>query len=319
MAGETVRGVPGGVPTRATFESVIKLRLKSLWDRSVAFWKVFSRSRLGMIGFIMLLVFVAMALTGPVLTATGLLQNPEQQNLDNQYEGPTSRFWFGTDQLGRDLFSRIWWGSQATLLIGFAASAISMGLGTVIGLISGYYGRWLDEILMRIVDFFLVLPTLVLILILAAVLPPPGANLWKVIFVIGISLWASTARLVRAQVLSLKERQFVERARAVGTGNVRIVFRHIFPNAFTLVFAEAILTVAVAILSESFLSFINIGPADVVTWGKILEGALDAKAIDTGLVFWVVVPGLYIVAVVMAFTLLGFALDEIVNPRLRRR
>lgn len=304
---------------RTVVKSVLWLRLKVLRERSALFWKVFSRSRLGMLGFVMLLLFIGMALTAPFLTAAGILQDPDAQNLGNQYEGPSERFWFGTDQLGRDLFSRMWWGSEATLLIGFSASAISMGLGTSVGLASGYYGGWLDEILMRIVDFFLVLPTLVLILILAVVMPPPGYFLWKVIFVIGISLWASTARLVRAQVLSLKERQFIERARAVGTGNSRIVFRHIFPNAFTLVFAEAILTVAVAILSESFLSFIGIGPADTITWGKILEDALSASALETGLVYWIVIPGLYIVAIVMAFTLLGFALDEIVNPRLRRR
>jgi len=304
----------------AVEESTLRLRLESLWSRSVKFWKVFSASRLGMIGLLMMLFFLGMALSAPVLQGMGLLRNPDELHLDDQYEGPSSQFIFGTDQLGRDLFSRLWWGSQATLLIGFAASAISMGLGTVIGLISGYYGGWVDELLMRIVDFFLVLPTLVLALILAIVLPPPGVSLWKIIFVIGISLWASTARLVRSQVLSLKERQFIERARAVGAGNIRIVFRHIFPNAFTLVFAEAILTVAVAILTESFLSFIALGPPEVITWGKILEDAYIARAYQTPeLIWWVILPGIYIVAVVMAFTLLGFALDEVVNPRLRRR
>lgn len=282
-------------------------------------WAIFSRSRLGMIGFVGLVFFFVMAVMAPVLTGAGILRDPAEQNLNDRFEGPNSQFLLGTDQLGRDLLSRLMWGSQATLLIGFAASAISMGLGTIIGLLSGYYGGWIDELLMRIVDFFLVLPTLVLILILAVVLPPPGASLGKVIFVIGISLWATTARLVRGQVLTLKVRQFVERARAAGAGDGRIVFRHIFPNAFSLVFAEAILTVAVAILSESFLSFIGIGPTDTVTWGKILEDAWRQSAAETGLLVWVVAPGLFIVAIVMAFTLLGFALDEIVNPRLRRR
>lgn len=272
-----------------------------------------------MIGLAGLLVFAGMAIAAPILTAVGILRDPAQLNLDHRFEGPNSEFPFGTDQLGRDLLSRLLWGSQATLIIGFAASAISMGLGTLIGLVSGYYGSWIDELLMRVVDFFLVLPTIVLILILAVVLPPPGASLGKVIFVIGISLWATTARLVRGQVLSLKERQFVERARAAGSSDARIVFRHIFPNAFSLVFAEAILTVAVAILSESFLSFIGIGPTDMVTWGKILEDAWRWSAAETGLLLWVVAPGLFIVAIVMSFTLLGFALDEIVNPRLRRR
>lgn len=301
------------------FASVVRLRLRALRERGLLFWKVFSASRIGMIGFVTLLIFLGMAVSAPFLLSAGLLRNPAELNLDRPLEPPSADFLFGTDHLGRDLFSQMWFGSQATLLIGFAASAISMGLGTFVGLVSGYYGGWIDEILMRITDFFLVLPTLVLILILAAVLPPPGASLWKVVFVIGISLWSSTARLVRAQVLSLKERQFVERARAIGAGNFRIIFRHVFPNAFTLVFAEAILTVAVAILSESFLSFIGLGPPDSITWGKILDVGLDWAITRPALMWWIIIPGLFIVAVVFAFTLLGFALDEIVNPRLRKR
>ena len=307
------------IESAPSYQSLLRLRLQSLWDRVRKFWQVFSASRLALIGFVILLIFVGIAISAPFLQAAGVLRNPDELNLQSRYQGPDSQFLYGTDQLGRDLFSRMWWGTQATLLIGLAASALSMGVGTFVGMISGYYGGWLDELLMRVTDFFLVLPTLVLVLILAVVLPPPGASLWKVILVIGISFWATTARLVRSQVLSLKERQFVQRARAVGAGNFRIVFRHIFPNAFTLVFAEAILTVAVAILTESFLSFINIGPPDAITWGKILQEALHFGALQAGLTWWVVLPGLYIVAIVMAFTLLGFALDEIVNPRLRKR
>lgn len=280
---------------------------------------MFARSRLGMVGLLMLLVFVVMALTAPGLTSAGILQNPNRQNLSDRFEGPSSDYWFGTDQLGRDLFSRLWWGAQASLLIGFAATAIIMVLGSLIGLVSGYYGGWIDEILMRVTDFFLVVPFLLLVLILAATVPPPGTSISKVVLVIGISLWAFTARLVRSQVLSLKERQFVERARSAGAGDFRIMIRHIFPNAFTLVFAEAILTVAVVILLESFLSFIGIAPADMITWGKTLQEAYVWSATETGLLVWVLMPGLYIVALVLGFTLLGFALDELVNPRLRRR
>jgi peptide/nickel transport system permease protein len=173
---------------------------------------------------------------------------------------------------------------------------------------------------MRATDFFLVLPTLVLALILAVTLPPPGkVDLWKLVFVIAISLWASTARLVRAQVLTLKERQFVLRARAIGAGHGRIIGRHIFPNAFSLVFAEAILTIAVAILTESFLAFLNLAPDEIVTWGKVLQDALSHDALEFGRAMWVVAPGLLIVGLVFGFTLLGYALDELFNPRLRRR
>ena len=299
--------------------SLLRLRLKSLLHRWSSFWAVFRSNALAMIGLLILLAFVAMAISAPFLEGAGVLRDPTAIDTSHRYLQPSFSYLLGTDQLGRDVLSRMWFGSQVTLVIGVLASVVSMGLGTLVGLISGYYGGWLDEVLMRTTDFFLVLPTLVLALVFAVVLPPPGVSLWKLIFVIGISLWASTARLVRAQVLSLKERQFVERARAVGAGKMRIVFVHIFPNAFTLVFAEAILTVAVAILSESFLSFIHLGPAESITWGKILEEAQAHSALQQGLYWWVVAPGLFIVAIVLGFTLLGFALDEIVNPRLRRR
>ena len=173
---------------------------------------------------------------------------------------------------------------------------------------------------MRITDFFLVLPTLVLALVLAGYLAQSGGgSTWTIVLAIGVTLWAFTARLVRAQVLSIKERQFVERARAIGAGNPRILWRHIFPNAFSLIFAEAILTIAVAILTESFLSFIHLGPADANTWGKMIDDALSHDVIVRNLTWWIVSPGLAIVIVVFGFTLLGYALDELINPRLRRR
>lgn len=288
-----------------------------------------------MLGLIILLVFVGMSASAPVLTSAGWLRNPGAALCGDDfhvcapaepgrqlYEPPNSYVWLGTDNGAHDIFSRLWWGTQVTILIGLAASLLSMGLGVFIGMVSGFYGGWVDELLMRITDFFLVLPTLVLALILAAYFrEATGGQVttWNVVFVIGIGLWSSTARVVRAQVLSLKERQFVERARAVGASSTRIVWYHIFPNAFSLVFAEAILTIAVAILAESFLSFIGLGPRDAFTWGRMIEDADRNNAIERGLVWWIVSPGLAIVIVVLAFTLLGYALDEIFNPRLRKR
>lgn len=282
-----------------------------------------------MVGLIILLIFIFMAVSAPFLTSVGLIRDPNAvlcgtdfhvcgtDRIDEMdYAPPSGTVWLGTDFLGRDIFSRLWWGSQITILIGVLATAFSMGLGTLIGMVSGYYGGWLDEVLMRITDFFLVLPTLVFLLILLGII---GGGLFSMIAVIGVTFWASTARLVRSQVLSLKERQFVERARAVGTGKIRIVWIHIFPNAFSLVFAEAILTIAVAILTESFLSFLGFMQANVITWGVLIEQAWDYSAIERHLVWWIVAPGITIVGVVMGFTLLGYALDEIFNPRLRRR
>ncbi|UCE81291.1 MAG: ABC transporter permease [Methanobacteriota archaeon] len=233
---------------------------------------------------------------------------------------PSSEHWLGTDTRGMDILSRVIHGSRVSLLVGIVATVVSMGLGTAVGLLSGYWGGWKDEVLMRITDVFLVLPWLVLMIVLASVLPG-GPTVGKVIFVIGITGWSATARIVRAQVFSVKERAFVERARAIGAGDIHIVGRHVFPNVFPLVFANAVLTIALAILSESTLSFIRLGPlaTDVVTWGNMLDDAITAGAMANELYLWILVPGLCIVFVVLGFTFVGYALDEIFNPKLRSR
>ncbi len=325
----TVPETSDGEAALPSRESLLRMRLDNAWKRTVRFWRVFRGSGLGMLGLVILLVFSFMALSAPILTNAGLIRDPTATlcgadfhvcNLGSPDEmafaPPNGIVWLGTDQLARDVFSRLWWGSQVTILIGVLATVFSMGIGTALGMISGYYGGWLDEILMRITDFFLVLPTLVFALILLAII---GPGFWNMVVTIAVTFWASTARLVRSQVLSLKERQFVERARAAGTGKIRIVWIHIFPNAFSLVFAEAILTIAVAILTESFLSFLGFMSLDVITWGVIIEQAYSNFAIERHLVWWIVAPGIAIVAVVLGFTLLGYALDEIMNPRLRKR
>jgi peptide/nickel transport system permease protein len=239
---------------------------------------------------------------------------------DGVMQPPSTVHWLGTDDLERDILSRVIYGSRVSLEIGLVAAAASMGLGTIIGLLAGFWGGWKDEALMRITDVFLVLPWLALMIVLAAVLPG-GQSVSKVIFVISITGWSYTARIVRAQVLSLKERGFVERARAIGSSDMHIVRRHIFPNVFPLVFANAIITVALSILSESTLSYISLGPPGykVVTWGNILYYASERNAMGLGLYWWIIVPGLCIVFVVLAFTFMGYALDEIFNPKLRRR
>ncbi len=330
-----------GIPTNGTGrhgdaapESLFLVRLRSLRDRMGRFWYVFRHNRLGMVGLIILLVFVAMAALAPVLTSVGLLRNPDASlcgadyhvctTLDPSLEAympPSGYALLGTDFLGRDIFARLWWGTQMTIVIGVAATIVSMGLGTFVGMLSGYYGGWVDELLMRITDFFLVLPTLVLALVLTGILVSAsgGGSPLLVVCIIGITMWASTARLVRSQVLTLKHRQFVDRAKAIGASEMRIVWNHIFPNAFSLVFAEAILTVAVAILTESFLSYLHLGPANVVTWGKIIDDALSHNVLILKLYWWIFAPGFAIVLVVMGFTLVGYALDEIFNPRLRKR
>jgi len=295
-------------------------------------WRIFKANRLGMTGTLMLLFFTVMAVFAAqfvvafswISSAAGHpwaeAYDPFESTGDGVLQDPSWEHWMGTDHLQRDVLCRTVFGTRVSLLIGLVATAVSMGMGTLVGLFSGYWGGWKDELLMRITDVFLVLPWLVLMIVLATLLPG-GPSVLKVIFVIGVTGWSSTARIVRAQVLSLKERTFIERARAIGSDDRHIIRRHIFPNVFPLVFANSILTVAISILSESTLSFIALGPppTEVVTWGNILYDAYSRNAIFNGQYVWIVVPGLCIVFVVLSFTFIGYALDEIFNPKLRKR
>jgi peptide/nickel transport system permease protein len=290
--------------------------------------RVFKRNRMGMLGLAILIVFTAMAAFPAqimwVFSAVGGWDYPYGPHDEVASYGsgtdPSSENWLGTDSRGNDILARVIYGARISLMIGALAAAVAMVLGSTVGLLSGFWGGWRDEVLMRVTDVFLVLPWLVLMIVFNAVLPG-GPSVYKIIIVIGITGWAGTARIVRTQVLSIKKRAFVERARSVGAGEFHIIRKHIFPNVFPLIFANAILTVALAILSESALSFLGMGAAATVdvTWGNMLEDALNADAMYNGLYLWVIIPGLCIVFLVMGFTFIGYALDEIFNPKLRKR
>jgi peptide/nickel transport system permease protein len=291
-------------------------------------WTIFRGNKMGMAGLIILMIFVLMAVFAPVIMDLFALIGGwdhgwgpfEVVSLDNDGAPPSKDHWLGTDSHGTDILARIIYGTRVSLEVGIVATIVSMGLGAGVGLLSGFWGGMRDEVLMRITDVFLVIPWLALMIVLATLMPG-GATVSKVIFVIGITGWSSTARIVRAQVFSVKERAFIERARAIGASDPYIVRKHVFPNVFPLVFANSILTVALSILSESTLSFIQLGPdsSRIVTWGNILGDADQGFAIDQGLYWWVVAPGLCIVFLVMGFAFIGYALDEIFNPKLRKR
>jgi len=270
------------------------------------------KHRMGSVGVAILVFFAILALAAPYFP----LPDPEAklfpQRLQPSWEHP-----FGTDHAGKDILSRVVWGSRISLTVGFLSSIIAAVLGTAIGLASGYWGGRRDEILMRVNDVFLSLPWLVLMLVIAAILREMTMD--AIILLIGLTSWNFTARVVRAQVLSVKERVFVERARAAGAGSFTILSKHIFPNVFPLVFANNILTVAVAILSETTLAFLGRISGTVLSWGVILHEADVGGALITGHWAWIVMPGLAIVIVVFGFSLLGYALDEVLNPRLRER
>ncbi len=273
----------------------------------------FLKTWMGKTGLIIIMFFILVAVYARLFIdydryETGIYE----QRLDFCWEHP-----FGTDNLGRDVLTRTAEGTEASLIVGFSAMLISMGLGTIVGMASGYWGGWRDEVIMRVNDMFLSIPWLVLMIVLAAVLET--RSLWTVIVVIGITGWSTTSRIVRAQVLSLKERQFVERARAIGAGDGYIVSKHIFPNVVPLVFANAILTIAICILSEATLSFLRLGPTNVETWGNILSEAYEQQVMLGGPYAFIIMPGICIVFVVLGFTFIGYAMDEVLNPKLRQR
>jgi peptide/nickel transport system permease protein len=222
----------------------------------------------------------------------------------------------GTDDLGRSVLTLTIWGTRISMIVGLVATAITITIGVTIGLIAGYYGAWRETVLMRLTDWFLVIPFLPLAIVLATLL---GPSFYTVIFVIAITSWPSAARVIRAQVLSLKTRPYVERSRALGASDWHLVTRHILPNVGPLIFANTVLTVAVAILYESTLSFLGLGDPLHTSWGTILENAFGAGAPFAGNWWWVVPPGLAIVLVVLSFTMIGYALDDILNPKLRAR
>lgn len=286
----------------------------ALWKKNFAsFWSIYRQNTMGLVGLIILVFFALMAVLGPYLvTITTMTVDGVTQVL----HPPVKGFWLGTDDLGKDILAGVIIGSRVSLLVGVAATAISMVIGTVIGIVSGFYGKTIDAVLMRFTDVFLVIPWLPLMLVMAALL---GPSLGNIIFVIGITSWAGTARIIRSQTLSIKERPYVERARAIGSGDSHIMIHHILPNVFPLIFANTVLVAAVAILSETTLSFLGMGDPTQVTWGIMLHFAFSMGAVSFGAWWWLLPPGICVVLVVLSFTFIGYALDEVLNPKLRRR
>jgi peptide/nickel transport system permease protein len=278
-------------------------------------WRTFMKNRQGRAGLIILTVFIIIAIVGPFVigpnaiepsAATGPILAP-----------PSWAYPLGTDNFGRSVLSLMIVGTRISLMVGFLAAFGAIAIGAVVGITAGYFGGTkVDTVLNAFTNWFLVLPWIALAIAIASIV---GPTLINVIIVIAITSWASTARIVRAQSLSVRERPFVERSRALGAGNWHMITRHILPNVFPILFANAILMVALAILSETTLSILGLGSATAMSWGRIIEESFNNGAMSAGAWWWLVPPGIAISVVTLSFTMVGYALDEVLSPRLRGR
>ena len=277
-------------------------------------WRRFLRHRMGVIGAAMLLIALFVAVFAPLVAPYDPYASVRVTILDI-YQAPSAEHLLGTDDGGKDVLSSLLYGARVSLLVGFSAAAIALVIGGLVGIVAGYRGGWLGSLLMRITDFFLVIPDLALQIVLVAII---GPSLGTIIFVIGALGWTTTARLVRSQTLTVRERKYVMRARAIGAGDVHILRRHILPAVLPLMLANMVLVISLAILSESTLAFLGLGDPTVISWGQMLNYAFGRGAVSAGAWWALLPPGFAIVWVVLGTTLLGTALEDALNPRLKR-
>lgn len=302
-----------------TQESPARLSPRQLtWQRRRAAtsrnWAEFRRHKSGLFGLAVLAVFVSVSLLAPLLADSSGLQ--VTQATGGVLEPPSWEYWLGTDDGGRSVLTLLIWGGRISLLVGLLATVISMLIGTLVGLASGHYQGWAGAGLFRLTEWFLVIPFLPLAIVLQSVL---GASLLNLIFVIGVTSWPGTALLIRSQTLTIEERPYLERAKVLGAGDWHQMSRHVLPNVMPMVFANTTLTVAIAILTETTLSFLGLGDPLRVSWGSMLDDAFTAGAMTNGAWWFIIPPGVCVILVVLSFTLIGQALEEIFNPRLRER
>ncbi|EKB55338.1 MULTISPECIES: nickel transporter permease [Facklamia] len=276
--------------------------LKDIWIRM-------KRNKLAMMGLVIIIVLVLVAIFADVIAPYGFAD----QNLANQYQTPNAQHWFGTDELGRDIFSRVVYGSRVSLRVGFISVSISMIIGVAIGAVTGYYGGRVDNSLMRLIDVVQALPdTLLAIAIMAAL----GPGLTNLMIAVGIAAIPGYARLVRSSVLSLKDQEFVEAARANGSSDYRIILKHIIPNCMAPIIVQATLGVAYAIINAAGLSFIGLGlEPPTPEWGAMLSGG---RAYIRDFPHMTLFPGLAIVITILALNLLGDGLRDALDPKLKR-
>ncbi len=294
--------------------AIFRERLLSDLSRFRKFLRQVMRNKLAFAGLIIILFFVILSLSAPIIAGP----YPSQFDRTTVELPPSSEHPLGTDWQGYDTFTLLMYGGQVSLLIAFTASAVAMLVGTGVGLTAGYYGKMTDQVLARATDFFLVIPWLPFALVLMSIM---GPSMGTMIAAIALVSWPTTARVIRSQVMTIKQRMFITRSRAVGAGSPHIIRKHILPNVMPLVWAEAVLTISGAVFTEAFLSFFGLGPKDspIFSWGTMVNQSYEDLGLLSGRWWYFGPPGIFITLVVLGFAMLGYGLEEILNPALRRR
>lgn len=272
-------------------------------------WLRFKSHRLAMLGFYLLLAIIIMAIIGPFLS----IHSYYETDLDLKNQPPSSTFWFGTDELGRDLFSRCWWGARISLFVGLTVSFLDLIIGVLYGSIAGLAGGKTDECLMRIADVIYTIPYLLTVILLMVVM---GSGLITIIIALTLTGWINMARLVRGQILQLKNLDFITAAYAMGASKSRILFRHLIPNAIGTILVTLTFTIPFAIFAEAFLSFLGLGvQAPIASWGTMANDGLAALRFYPWRLFF---PAFFISLTILSFNLIGDGLRDVFDPRLRR-
>lgn len=261
------------------------------------------------VGAAILATFVALAVFAPWIAPYGLTQQ-----VGPVYGPPSVKHWLGLDDGGIDMLTLLMWGARISLLVGFAATIVSVTLGGVIGTLSGYFGGVIDVVLMRITDYFLVVPAVPLMIVVAAIW---GPSLSHIILVIGLLGWTSMARVIRAQVKSVRERVYIKRAQSLGAGHARILLTHVLPQIAPLIVANSVLSIANAIFYETALAFLGLGDPATLSWGKMIQNAFQRTAISYGAWWAIVPPGICVAAVILTCSLIGRTIEDAINPRLK--
>ncbi len=291
---------------QSDMEKIVR-KSKTFWQDA---WGRFKKNPLAIAGLVILVIMVIFAILGPILSP----YTYDQQNILNQYQSPNAQHWFGTDKFGRDIFVRIAYGARISLAIGFAAAAINIVIGVIYGGVAGYFGGKIDIIMMRFVDIIAGIPSLCYVILIMLYL---GSNITSILIAICVSSWTRTARVVRSQVLTLREQDFIMAARCIGEGDLSIIFKHLIPNSLGPIIVTVSFLIPDAIFTEAFLSFLGIGiKVPMASWGTLANDAIPTLSSYPYLMF---IPAIAISVTIFALNFIGDGLRDSLDPKLKNR